>query len=74
MLNQGSGTFGTNVDYTTGSGPISVAVVDVNGDSKPDIVTANWDANTASVLLNQGSGTFGTKVDYTTGSNPYRLP
>ena len=70
MLNQGSGTFGTKVDYTTGSGPASIAVVDVNGDGKPDIVTANVGANTASVLLNQGSGTFGTKVDYTTGTGP----
>ena len=68
LLNQGSGTFGTKVDYTTGSGPYSVAVVDVNGDGKPDIVTANQNSNTVSVLINQGSGTFGTKVDYATGS------
>ena len=70
LLNQGSGTFGTKVDYTTGLLPVLIAVVDVNGDGKPDIVAANHDANTASVLLNQGSGTFGTKVDYTTGTGP----
>ena len=56
LLNQGSGTFGTKVDYTTGSSPASIAVVDVNGDGKPDIVTANHDANTASVLLGICSG------------------
>ena len=56
LLNQGSGTFGTKVDYTTGSGPTSVAVVDVNGDGKPDIVIANCGTSTASVLLGTCSG------------------
>ena len=63
-------TFAAKVDYTTGTNPNSVAVVDVNSDGKSDIVIANYDASTASVLLNQGSCTFGTKVDYTTGSDP----
>jgi hypothetical protein len=39
-------------DFTTGPGPISVALGDVNGDGKLDLVVANGSASTVSVLLN----------------------
>ena len=48
----GSGSFQGKRDYATGSGPISVAIGDVNGDRKPELATANDDANTVSVLAN----------------------
>ena len=38
--------------------PSSVAVADVNGDGKPDLVVANYGSNTVSVLLGNGDGTF----------------
>src|SRR5205814_378661 len=38
------------------SGPESVAIEDLNGDGKPDLVTANYNASTVSVLLNAGPG------------------
>jgi FG-GAP-like repeat len=43
LLNNGDGTFQTAVSYGSGGygGPISVAVADVNGDGKPDLVAAN---------------------------------
>jgi hypothetical protein len=47
-----------------------VAIGDVNGDGKPDLVTANHSANTVSVLLGNGNGTFGPKTDFATGSLP----
>jgi hypothetical protein len=49
MLGKG-GTFQSKVDYGTGSGPRSVAIGDVSGDGKPDLVTANRFANTVSFL------------------------
>ena len=52
---------------STGRDPASVAVVDVNGDGKPDLVTAN-EAGTVSVLLGNGNGTFGANVDYPAGA------
>ncbi|MGD1045927.1 MAG: FG-GAP-like repeat-containing protein, partial [Bacteroidota bacterium] len=71
----GSMSFTAKVDYTTGSVPQSVAIGDVDGDGKPDLVVVNGD-NTVSVYRNQstsGNISFAAKVDYTTGSSPYSL-
>jgi len=42
-----------------------VAIADLNGDGRPDLATANYGSNTASVLLGNGAGSFGVKT--TTG-------
>lgn len=51
-------TFATMTTYTVGNAARDVTVADVNGDGKPDAVTANSIANTVSVLLGNGDGTF----------------
>jgi hypothetical protein len=40
------------VDYSMGGVPYSIAGADLNTDSKPDLVVANFSSNTVSVLLN----------------------
>ncbi|CAF4564181.1 unnamed protein product, partial [Rotaria magnacalcarata] len=54
LLNTGSGTFAVQTTCSTGAGsnPYYVAVGDVNSDSKPDIIVANYGSNNISVLLN----------------------
>lgn len=50
---------------------------DLDGDGKPDIVTANSNSNTVSILRNTstpGNISFDTKKDYATGVNPYTGP
>ena len=73
-----SGSFATNVDFATGTQPnAGLAIGDIDGNGKPDIVVSNTGSNTVSVFRNTAtngsitSSSFATKVDYTTGSNPY---
>jgi FG-GAP-like repeat/FG-GAP repeat/PASTA domain len=70
LLNRGEGSFRAKVDYRTGRTPASVAIGDLNGDGKPDLVAANSSNHTVSVLLNRGDGSFQAKVDYRTGPTP----
>lgn len=57
-------------DYGTGNAPRSMAVGDVNGDSKLDLVTANNGSNDVSVLLGNGDATFQNAVSYAAGTSP----
>src|SRR5574341_426874 len=63
-------SFTLNTDFATGASPRSVAVADVNEDGKLDLVVANYNTHTVSVLLGTGTGSFGAKTDYATGSFP----
>lgn len=53
--------------YATGAGPQSFAVADLNADRRPDVVTANSDGKSVSVLLDRAIGTFAPKRDYRVG-------
>ena len=57
LTNNGSGNFGSNATYAVGNYPFSspyskaIAVADVNGDGKPDLICANYGGNTLTVLF-----------------------
>jgi predicted NUDIX family NTP pyrophosphohydrolase len=70
FLNKGGGTLGRRRDYRVDEGPVSIAAADVNGDSRPDLATANEVAGTISVLVNRGDGSFGVRRDFRTGRGP----
>ena len=55
----GHGNFTTGRSYVGTGQAYSLAIADLNGDGKPDVVTSNIDTNTATVYLNDGSGGFG---------------
>ena len=48
-----------------------MAVADVNGDGKPDLVVANVNSNTVSVLLGNGNGTFQAQQIIAAGAIPH---
>lgn len=83
LLGNGDGTFKaqTAVDasngkgtaapvYAVGKSPIWVAIADVNGDGKPDLVVTNITDNTVSVLLGNGDGTFKAQSVIDVGGGP----
>ena len=70
LLGNGNGTFQAQQTFATGIDPFSVAIGDVNGDGKADIVVANSGSNTVSVLLGNGNGTFQTAATFAAGIDP----
>ena len=60
------------LDYPVGTNPAAVAVVDLNKDGHLDLVTANYGANSVSVLLGNAAGTFASSPNspYYVGVKP----
>jgi hypothetical protein len=80
LLGQGHGTFQFANKYAvasfnggrTWSSPVGVAIADVNGDGKLDVITANgFNANTVSVLLGNGDGSLSAQAAYVTDAQPF---
>ena len=77
MLGNGDGSFSFPKTYNSGGKqPTGIAVADVNGDGKPDLLVANLCnsgngcSNTAAgVLLGNGDGTFQAAVSYNGGGS-----
>ncbi len=68
FLNRGDGSYEAKHDYPIGGDYFHAPeVADLNGDNRPDIVTANTDGKSLSVFLNDGNGGFGARRDYRTG-------
>jgi hypothetical protein len=78
LLGNGTGNFPTAVGYAVAPvpGPVvfhspkAVAIADMNGDGKLDIVTANNASGDVSVLPGTGLGTFGAATSFAVGVFP----
>lgn len=73
LLGDGNGAFSQRKFYLAGRNPISILMTDANGDSKLDLLTANYNSNDVSVLLGNGDGTFSAQVKFEVGENPTSL-
>ncbi len=68
-------SFGAQTTFATGLNPLSMTAADLNGDGKPDLIVANYNSNTVSVLLNTtapGATTpsFAAQQTFATGTEP----
>lgn len=63
-------SFATATSVSVGNNPFSLAVADVNGDGKQDLLTANYFSNSVSVRLGDGKGGFSGTTSVAVGSNP----
>jgi hypothetical protein len=76
LRGKGDGRFYPAVVSPTGAGtgPYSLAIADFNLDAIPDVITANYLTNNASVLLGIGNGGFEPPLDTgMVGSLPYGI-
>jgi hypothetical protein len=77
LIGNGDGTFQAQRSFVVGTNqtyPVSVAVADVNGDGKPDLIVANDGfLGSVSVLLGNGNGTFLAQQMFPAGVNPYSV-
>jgi hypothetical protein len=73
FLGNGDGTFEGRTDFVAGSSCRSVAIGDLNGDGRPDLVTGNAGTDSVSVFLGNGDGSFGERVDFQAGIYPYSV-
>ena len=74
-----SGSFENPVNINTANSPRQVAINDIDGDGKLDVVVTNYSSTSVSVFRNTAtsgtinSSSFATRVDFTTGTNPNGL-
>ncbi len=72
----GNISFAGEVQFSTGNGPQDVAIADIDGDGKADIVCANGGDNTVSVFMNlstSGNILLAGRVNFGTGLTPSQL-
>jgi hypothetical protein len=69
---QGPVRFSAPVILNAGD-PAGVAGVDLNGDGKADLATADWGTSTVSVRLGKGDGSFGRRRAYRSERHPIDL-
>ena len=73
----GNISFAAKIDFAVGGHPNVITIADIDGDGKPDIISANQTSNSISVLRNTSSGigsiNFATQVSFTSGGTPYPI-
>ena len=70
----GNISFAAKINYLTGSKPYSVAIGDLSGDGRPEIIVTNNGSDSISVFRNvstPGNISFDAKTSFYSGTNPF---
>ena len=73
LKGKGDGTFDPGDTLSTEKDPRMLAIADVDGDGKLDLVVANSGTDSVGIYLGNGSGGFDAAQTITVGSTPYAL-
>jgi hypothetical protein len=73
LLGDGAGGLGRADPFPTGAGPFGIATADFTGDSRPDVITADGEAGTVSLLRNDGEGGLAAPVAFQAGFGPVKV-
>ena len=67
------GMLGAPTTYPAGAGARDIAIADLTGDARPDLVVTQFSANSIGVFPGQPGGTFGARVDTPVSGGPENL-
>ena len=71
----GSISFATATNFSVSTGPVTLAIGDLDGDGKSDLVVANFSSNNISVLRNTSTGylSFSSPTNFSVGTSPINV-
>lgn len=70
QIGNGNGTFKAPTTMVVGANALSMASGDINGDGKLDLLVADGNAGSVSILLGNGNGTFASRSTTQTENTP----
>ena len=73
FLGNGDGTFRLPTPYKTGHRPLSVSILDLNGDRHVDMLVANGEMDDISVFFGKGDGTFTQGAAFGANAGPMAI-
>jgi hypothetical protein len=70
LFNNGNGRFAGRTLIAAGDKPVAVVIADINGDGRPDLISANRGSNDLSLLENEGNLVFRAPASLPAGQTP----
>ena len=72
-------SFAPSISFGVGINPYKIAIADIDGDGKLDIIASNWNGSTISIFRNTSTvgslttSSFAARLDLATGAEPFNI-
>ncbi len=70
ILGNGNGTFQSPTTLTAGNNPVAIVAVDLNNDTRTDLIVTDLNSSDVSAFLGNGNGTFQAVIKTNAGASP----